>query len=222
VKPRPASGRVRVRRLERLAVYDFARIHAILDAMPVATIGCIFRGSPLVTPTLQWREGNVVYWHGSAASRMLDAAGGAEVCLNVTLIDGMVLARSAFNHAMNYRSVTLFGRAERVADVDEKRARLQAFMEQRFPSRWETLRPLKARELKATTILSLPIREASAKVRSGPPREPAADLSWPVWAGEIPIELRSLAPIADLNSIEKIVPPHVGHFKIGQARGIGR
>jgi uncharacterized protein len=188
------SPRTRARRLHDKAAYDRALIDAILDAMPVAHVGHIVDGFPVVTPTLHWREGDRIYWHGSSASRMQKRAVGAQVCVTVTLTDGMVLARSGFEHSVNYRSVMVFGQADLVEGDAAKTARLRAMMEQMFPGRWELLRPITAQELKATRILSLPLTEASAKVSTGFATEPPEDVAWPVWAGVIPIGLTVGAP----------------------------
>ena len=163
------TDRTRVKRLHENAKYDEATIHAILDAQPMCTVGYVFKGTPYVTPTLQWREGNHIYWHGSAASRMLDACEETQVCVNVTLFDGMVMARSAFEHSCNYRSVMAFGTAHKVTGRDEKEARMKAMVDQLFPGRWDMLRKMQEKELKATTILGLELNEVSAKVRVGPP-----------------------------------------------------
>jgi uncharacterized protein len=185
-KPHPAPTlRTRLRRVPTSAAYDRATIDAILDAQPVAHVGYVLDGAPLVTPTLQWRVGTEVYWHGSAASRMLRTAGGAQVCLTVTLTDGLRLARSAFEHSINYRSVMLFG-AARLVPPDEATGALEIMMDQMFPARWPQLRPMTAQELKATTVLALTIDEASAKVSTGMPDD-EADKAWPVWAGVVPI-----------------------------------
>jgi uncharacterized protein len=187
--PEAPSPRTRVRRLHEKAAYDLATVHAILDAMPVAHVGHIVDGFPVVTPTLQWRIGDRIYWHGSAASRMQRRAADAQVCVTVTLTDGMLLARSGLEHSVNYRCVMVFGRAELVEGAAAKTAHLRTMMEQLFPGRWDTLRPITAQELKATRILSLPLTEASAKVSAGPPADPPEDQSWPVWAGVLPIRL---------------------------------
>ena len=163
------TERARVKRLNKRAKYDEETVHAILDAMPHCAVGYVFKGSPYVTPTLQWREGAHVYWHGSAASRMLEACEDAEVCVNVTIIDAFVMARSAFNHSCNYRSVMVFGRAHKITDPAEKEMRLRNFTERLFPGRWDILRPVTPKEPKATTMLGLSLDEASAKVRTGPP-----------------------------------------------------
>lgn len=192
-----ASDRVRVRRTPHKADYDAATVHAILDACPVAHVGYVRDGQPIVTPTLQWREGGHVYWHGSAASKMLRTVEGASVCLTVTLTDGLRLARSGFEHSVNYRSVMLFGQAQLVADPEAKTRHLKEMMDQMFPGRWPQLRPLSDKELKATTVLTMPIHEASAKVSTGMPTDPAADRDWPVWAGVVPVRLTLGDPLAD-------------------------
>lgn len=191
------SPRTRVKRMHQRAAYDRATIDAILDASPIAHVGYQFDGCPFVTPTMHWREGDHVYWHGSAASRMLETVNGAEACLTVTLLDGFVLARSAFHHSLNYRSVMLFGQATMVTDPAEKEMRLKAFVDQLLPGRWPTLRPIKAQEVKATSILSMPIIEASAKVRTGPPGDDEEDYALDIWAGVLPVTTRAGALIDD-------------------------
>ena len=148
-------------------------------------------------PTLHWRRDNRLYWHGSAASRMLgaNAAGGA-VCVTATLIDGFVLARSGFNHSMNYRSAMCFGIPTEITDPLAKSEALQDFLEHWLPGRWATLRPPTRKELAATRVLFMPIAEASAKVREGGPHDPAADVPFPTWAGVLPLVLQAEAPIA--------------------------
>jgi uncharacterized protein len=209
------SPRMRVKRMHERGAYDRATIDAILDATPLGHVGFVHKEQPFVIPTLQWREGDRVYWHGSAASRMLDASNGADVCLTVTLIDGFVLARSAFHHSMNYRSVMLIGRAELVADPAEKEARLKAFVDGLFPGRWDGLRPVNAQELKATHVLSMAIDEASAKVRTGGPKDDAEDYALPIWAGVLPVTPEVLAPIADPLNLPGVEPPeHVTAFRM--------
>ena len=210
------TERTRVKRVNENAKYDEATIHAILDAQPMCTVGYVFKGNPYVTPTLQWREGNHIYWHGSAASRMLEACEETQVCVNVTLFDGMVMARSAFEHSCNYRSVMAFGTAHKVVDRDQKEARLRAMVEQLFPGRWDMLRAMKEKELKATTILGLELNEVSAKVRSGPPIDDEDDYGLPIWAGVIPLQMVALPAIDDPRVLAGLVAPeHVGKFKIG-------
>lgn len=209
------SPRTRVRRLHDKAAYDRAVINAILDAMPVAHVGHVVDGVPVVTPTLQWREGDRVYWHGSSASRMQKRAAREQVCLTVTLTDGMVLARSGFEHSVNYRSVMVFGQAEVVADA-AKTAHLRAMMDQMFPGRWDQLRPITAQEVKATRILSLPLTEASAKISAGPPTDPPEDRAWPVWAGVIPIRLIVGEPVPAPDLAPDLpVPDHAKGYSIG-------
>lgn len=181
------SDMTRLRRMNKRARYDEATVHAILDAQPLCTVGYVFKKQPVVTPTLQWREGNHVYWHGSSASRMLEASENAKVCLNVTIFDGMVMARSAFNHSCNYRSVMAFGTAYKVVLPEDKEARLKTMVEHYFPGRWDLLRPMQAKELKATTVLGMELNEVSAKIRSGPPGDDEEDYALPIWAGVIPL-----------------------------------
>jgi nitroimidazol reductase NimA-like FMN-containing flavoprotein (pyridoxamine 5'-phosphate oxidase superfamily) len=215
--PDPApSPRTRARRLQEKAAYDRSVIDAILDAMPVAHVGHVVDGFPVVTPTLQWREGDRVYWHGSSASRMQKRATGEQVCLTITLLDGMVLARSGLEHSVNYRSVMVFGRAEVLEGAEAKTAHLRSMMERMFPGRWESLRPITTQELKATRILSLPLTEASAKVSGDPPNDPPEDASWPVWAGVIPIHLTVGGPEPAPDLAPGLpVPDHVKGYRIG-------
>jgi nitroimidazol reductase NimA-like FMN-containing flavoprotein (pyridoxamine 5'-phosphate oxidase superfamily) len=187
----------RVRRLPGRGAYDRATIHAILDAAPHCHIGHVIDGRPVVIPTLHWREDDTVYWHGSAASRMLRTnARGGEVCLTATLLDGFVLARSGFHHSANYRSVMCFG-VPRLVEADEKLAALRGFIERLYPGRWDTLRPPTVQELKATSVLALPIDEASAKLRTGGPVDDEEDLGLPVWAGVLPVRLVAGVPEPD-------------------------
>jgi uncharacterized protein len=207
------SELTRVKRMNKRAHYDEETVHAILDAQPMCTVGYVFDGQPVVTPTLQWREGGHVYWHGSSASRMLETAENAKVCVNVTLFDGMVMARSAFNHSCNYRSVMAFGTAYKITDVAEKEMRLRAFVDHLFPGRWETLRAMTAKELKATTILGLELNEVSAKVRNGPPGDDEDDYQVPVWAGVIPLSTQVGTPIPDPRLMAGMsLPAHVTDY----------
>ena len=186
------SDLVRVRRLPERGLYTQKDIDAVLDAAPFCHIAHLIDGQPVCTPTLHWRIRDRVYWHGSVASRMLRNSAGARVCLTATVLDGWVLARSAFNHSANYRAVMCFGAPETIDDDGQKAQLLEAFTEQRFPGRWAQLRPVTRKELRATTILTMPLDLASAKVRSGPPDDPPRDCSWPVWAGVIPVTQRIL------------------------------
>jgi uncharacterized protein len=185
--PRPnPTDRTRVRRLPERGKYDRDTIYAILDAGLVAHVGYTIDGQPFVTPTACWREGDHLYWHGSAASRMLRAqAGGIPVCVTVTHIDGLVLARSGFHHSMNYRSVMAIGNAEIVEDEREKLAALRGFVERVVPGRWDVVRPPTPQELKATSVLRLRLDEVSAKVRTGPPKDDEEDYALPIWAGVV-------------------------------------
>jgi nitroimidazol reductase NimA-like FMN-containing flavoprotein (pyridoxamine 5'-phosphate oxidase superfamily) len=207
------SELTRVKRMNKRAHYDEATVHGILDAQPMCTVGYVFDGQPVVTPTLQWREGGHIYWHGSSASRMLETAENAKVCVNVTLFDGMVMARSAFNHSCNYRSVMAFGTAFKITDSSEKAARLETFVNILFPGRWEQLRAMTAKEVKATTMLGLELNEVSAKVRNGPPGDDEEDYGVPVWAGIIPLTTVVGAPIPDPRLMAGVsVPPHVTNY----------
>jgi nitroimidazol reductase NimA-like FMN-containing flavoprotein (pyridoxamine 5'-phosphate oxidase superfamily) len=206
------TERTRLRRYHERGSRDRDVIASILDATPLCHVGYVIDGKPSVTPSFHWREGDHVYWHGSSASRALRAAEGADVCLTVTLLDGLVLARSAFHHSANYRSVMLFGQATRVADPDLKLARLRAFVEGLYPGRWETLRPITEQELKATTVLSLPIEEASAKIRTGPPADAEADQGLPIWAGVLPVRQLVGPAEADAHTPDDVDEP----FRLGE------
>lgn len=209
----PASERTRVRRLAKRAHYDRPAIDSILDAGFVCHVGYAIDGMPYVTPTLYWREADHVYWHGSSASRMLRASEGAQVCLTVTHIDGLVLARSGFHHSANYRSVMLFGAARKVTDADDKRRHLDRFIDGLLPGRTAQLRPATAQELKATTLLSLKIEEASAKIRTGGPVDDEEDYALPVWAGVVPLHAAAGAPQpCDRLAAGTVVPDHVRQF----------
>lgn len=205
------TDRTRLRRMADKAAHDSATIHAILDAGPVAHVGYILNGAPHVTPTLQWRQGGHVFWHGSAASRMLRTVDGAEVCLTVTLTDGLRLARSAFEHSVNYRSVMLFGLARLVTDPEAKAAHLKEMVDQMFPGRWPQLRPMSAQELKATALLTMPIDEASAKVATGMPGDPPEDRNWPVWSGIIPVLTTLGTPEPAPDSVPGMTLPAIKH-----------
>lgn len=189
------APRTRLRRMHEKAAHDRETLHAILDAMPLAHVGHLVDGAPVVTPTLQWRTGNRIYWHGSSASRMVKAALAAEVCVTVSCVDGMVLARSGLEHSVAYRSAMVFGRAQKLTGPEEKTEALRQMMERLFPGRWESLRPMTAQELKATAVLSLPLDETSAKIGGPEPEDPPEDLSWPVWAGHLPMTTATGAPV---------------------------
>ncbi len=196
-KPGPPSARTRVERLRKRGHYDRATIDAILDGGLICHVGFLRDRAPVVIPTLYWREGDHLYLHGSAVSRMLDTARKTAICVTVTHIDALVLTRSAFHHSVNYRSVVVFGRPEEVVDPREKEAHLRTFMEGLMPGRWDQLRPVKPKELKATRLLRVGIDEASAKIRSGPPSDDAADFDWPAWGGIIPLAIEVGRPQPD-------------------------
>jgi nitroimidazol reductase NimA-like FMN-containing flavoprotein (pyridoxamine 5'-phosphate oxidase superfamily) len=192
------SERTRVVREANRAVYDRAAIYKILDEGFVCHVGFSLDGQPYVIPTMFARVGEAIYFHGSAASRMLrGTAGGLPVCITVTLLDGLILARSVFNHSMNYRSVVALGNAALISDPAEKMAALQAFTEKLIPGRWQDARQPNEQELKATSILKLPLTEVSAKVRTGDVEDDAADYALPVWAGVIPLRLVADAAVRD-------------------------
>jgi nitroimidazol reductase NimA-like FMN-containing flavoprotein (pyridoxamine 5'-phosphate oxidase superfamily) len=187
---RDVPDHLRVKREPQRGAYDRETIDAILDEALVCHLGFAVDGQPYVIPTLHARVGDRLYVHGSAASRMLrHAAADARICVTVTLLDGLVLARSVFNHSIDYRSVVVLGTPTLVEDVTEKREALRAFTEHVAPGRWEEARQPTDQELKATWILSVPLDEASAKVRTGPPEDEPEDMDLPVWAGVVPIHL---------------------------------
>lgn len=197
------------------ADYDRSVAYEIIDATPMCHVSYIIDGRPYLTPTFQWRDGDTIYWHGSSASRFLRQIVGKEVCLSVTLFDGIVLARSAFHHSANYRSVMLFGEATQMEDAD-KNKHLQGFVDNLIPGRWETLRPMSDQEVKATTVFSMPIDEGSIKVRTGPPVDDDEDYSLPIWAGVLPLNQELQAPQPDPKNLAGLeVPAHVRDFKMG-------
>jgi nitroimidazol reductase NimA-like FMN-containing flavoprotein (pyridoxamine 5'-phosphate oxidase superfamily) len=192
----PPSAFTRVRRLGKRGAYDAKTIHSILDAATHCHVAHVIDGRPVALPTLHWRHGSRLYWHGNAASRMLAAnSAGGEVCVTVTIIEGFVLARSGFNHSINYRSVMCFGKPVEMTDPAEKSVALEHFLEHWLPGRWAELRPPTRKELAATKVLSIPLDESSAKIREGGPHDPADDAGWPTWAGVIPLVQRAGAPI---------------------------
>lgn len=192
------TPRTKLRRKPRRGSHDPAVVAAILDEGLVSHLGVVAEGGlPVVTPTLHARLGSYVYVHGSAASRTLGAANGSQVCLTVTLLDGLVLARSAMHHSANYRSAMLFGSGEQVEDVEEKRRALEALVEKLVPGRWAEVRVPTEKELRATSVLRIPLEEASAKVRSGPPEDDDADYELPVWAGVLGLRLVAGEPESD-------------------------
>ena len=205
---RPApSPRTRVRRLPERAHYDADTIAAIVDAAMLCTVAFQLDGAVHAIPTIHWREGGHLYLHGAKASRMLKALTEAECCVSLAILDGLVLARSAFHHSMNFRSVVVYGRFEIVDDAAHKAAALQAFTDRVAPGRWATLRPMTDKEMGATTVLRLSLAEASAKVRTGGPKDDDEDLAWPTWAGVLPLSLQAGAPQAEPDSAVDQPPP---------------
>src|SRR5882757_3144747 len=192
------TPRTRVVREPQRAVYDRDEVNRILDEAFLCHVGFVADGQPFVIPTSFGRDGDVLYIHGSAASRMLrNLDQGVPVCITVTLLDGLVLARSVFNHSMNYRSVVILGTATIVDDPAEKLAALRALSEHILPRRWDDSRQPNEKELKATSVLRLPITECSAKVRVGPAIDDEEDYSFPTWAGVLPLSLEAGLPVPD-------------------------
>jgi nitroimidazol reductase NimA-like FMN-containing flavoprotein (pyridoxamine 5'-phosphate oxidase superfamily) len=197
-----------LRRLPKRGAHDRETIDAILDEAKVCHLGFVHDGRPAVIPTLHARAGDEVLVHGSSASRALRAlAGGVEVCLTVTLIDGLVLARSAFHHSVNYRSVVLYGTARPLTERDELERALEAFTEKLVPGRWADVRWPSRKELKATSALALPIEEGSAKVRTGPPIDDDEDHALDAWAGVVPMRTQVLEPVPDAGLRAGIAEP---------------
>ncbi|MHB8394589.1 MAG: pyridoxamine 5'-phosphate oxidase family protein [Candidatus Dormibacteria bacterium] len=209
------SPRTTVRRHPERAAYDRKTINAVLDEAFICHIGFVVDGVPWVMPTMYARAGDILYVHGSPVSRMLTAAsGGAEVCVTVTLLDGLVLARSVFHHSMNYRSVVLVGRPEEVTDTEEKFAAFKALVDHVIPARWDDSRQPTAKELKATKVLRLDIREASCKLRTGGPGDPSPDAELPIWAGVIPVLTKVGDPIPAFDlPVGVEVPAYVSHYQ---------
>lgn len=208
------SVRTRVVREPQRAVYDRDVVNRILDEGFICHVGFMLDGQPFVIPTSYGRQEDVLYIHGSAASRMLrNVSGGIPVCVTVTLLDGLVLARSIFNHSMNYRSVVILGTATAIEDHDEKLAALRLLSEHILPGRWNESRQPNEKELKATTIIRLPMQEFSAKVREGPAIDDDEDYAFPVWAGVLPLNLVTGEPINDTRLAENIaVPDYVKNY----------
>jgi hypothetical protein len=191
------TPRTRIRRLPKRASYDHAAVHAVLDAGVLCHVGYVIDGQPYVTPTLYWRHGQRLYWHGSSASRMLrHLKDGVRVCVTVSHLDGLVLARSGFHSSVNYRSVMALGTARLVPEED-KAGVLEDFVERLLPGRWPELRPVTRQELKATTVLWMELQEVSAKIRTGMPIDDAEDYELPVWAGVVPLAAQIGAPQPD-------------------------
>ncbi len=208
------TSRTRVVREPHRAVYDRATVNQILDEGFVCHVGFVVDGQAYVIPTSYGRDGDVLYIHGSAASRMLrNLERGIPVCITVTLLDGLVLARSVFNHSMNYRSVVILGTAKLVEDPKEKLAALRALSEHILPHRWDDARQPNEKELKQTSVLRIPIEEFSAKVRVGPPVDDQEDYSFPTWAGVIPLEMKVGAAIPD-ERCQPELPDYLSNYSL--------
>ncbi len=212
------TERTRVKRSHERGIYDRAQIDAVLDALPFCHIGYLRDGAPFVIPTLQWREEDYVYWHGSSASTAIRGSRANPVCLTVSAMDGVVLARSGFHHSVNYRSVMLLGEPEAVTDPDQKTTALKAMFDAYMPGRWDALRPITAKELKGTGVLRLKITEGSCKIRDGGPIDDDEDYSLPIWAGVVPVETRLMPAIPDPRNLPDVkMPDHITDIKMGQS-----
>ena len=214
----PQTPLNRVKRNPKRATYDAATIHAILDAAMICHLAYVIEDQPFCTPTIHWREGDWLYWHGSSASRALRAQGkGLRVCLTVTHLDGIVLARSAFNHSCNFRSAMVFGTAELVTDPDHKAAALLAITDRLIPGRNAELRPMTAQEIKATSVMRMRIETASAKIRAVNVGDDEEDGAHPVWAGVIPVQTILGTPDpSPLLPATTPLPAHLAPFPAGR------
>jgi uncharacterized protein len=209
------TPRTKVRRLSKRAVYDKVQVHAILDEGFLCHVGFVQDGQPFVIPTLYARSGETLYMHGSGASRMLKTlAQGVDVCVTVTLVDSYVLARSAFHHSMNYRSVTALGRARLVSDETEKLAALRVITDHIVPQRWDEVRGPNELEMKQTIVLALALEEVSAKVRAGPPADDDEDYALPIWAGVVPIRTQLGEPVGDGRVLPGVQTVEVSRFAL--------
>jgi len=210
----PPTARTQVKRLPLRAVYSQDEIYAILDEAILCHVGFVKDGQPYVIPTSYARRGSEILIHGSTASRMLGTLGsGVDVCVTVTLVDGLVLARSAFHHSLNYRSVVILGKARVVSNPDEKLEALRCLTNHIVPERWDEVRQPAEHELKATTVLALPLTEVSAKVRQGPPVDDEADRALPVWAGVVPLRAVAGEPVGADD-----LAPGVARFDVSRLR----
>jgi len=216
----PQTPRTTLKRLPKRGSYDRELINSILDEGFICHAGFIVDGKPFVIPTGYARVGDSLVIHGSQASRMLRTLGqGIDVCVTVTLVDGLVLARSAFHHSMNYRSVVVFGRATVIDDPDAKLAALRALSEHMIPGRWDEVRQPNESEMQQTTVLSLALTEGSAKVRTGPPLDDEEDYDLPVWAGVIPLRIMASSPVPD-----PVLPPDIStpRYTLGYDRAVAK
>lgn len=206
-----ATPRTTVRRMPERGSHDPGLIDSVIDEALICHLGFVENHIPFVVPTIHGRLDDTLYFHGSPASRALRHSSGAEVCVTITLLDGLVLARSVFHHSMNYRSVMVLGRAREVIDAEEKLRALEALVEHVCPGRWEAARRPNTREFTKTLVLALPLEQASVKVRSGPPVDDEVDHDLDVWAGVLPLETVAGSPIPDaLMADDATAPDHLG------------
>lgn len=214
------ATRSTIKRHPERGSHDTEAVHAVLDAAPMGHLGFVVDGQPFVIPMLYGRIGDALYLHGSVASRLMrTVAGGVEVCLTATLVDGLVLARSAFHHSMNYRSVVVLGTPRELRDPAEKARALDAIVEHIVPGRLASVRGASELELRATRVVAFALDEASAKLRTGPPKDDAEDYALQAWAGELPLRLQALAPVADPQLSPGIpLPEAVASWRRGGSR----
>jgi len=212
------TERTRLRRMRKRGYFDRETIYSILDAMPMCHIGYVLNDSPVVMPTFQWREGDHVYWHASSGGRGVKAWENSPVCLTVSLLDGFVLARSGLHHSANYRSVMIFGQPARITDPDQKRVKLACLIDTLYPGRNNTLRPMTETEVKQTAVLSLPLEEASAKIRAQGPVDEEGDYGLPIWAGTIPFKMQLMEPVPDPRNLKGLdIPEYVRTLTLGHS-----
>jgi uncharacterized protein len=209
------TPRTTLKRLAKRGTYDKATVHAILDEAFICHVGCVIDGSPVVLPTLYGRAGETLYLHGAGSNRMLNAiANSATVSVAVTLVDALVMARSAFHHSMNFRSVVLFGTGRAVTDPAEKMEALRVISEQFAPGRWDEVRVPNENELKVTAVIAIPLEEVAAKVRTGPPVDDEADHALPIWAGVVPLSTVRGTPVDDGRLLPGVtLPPSIVNWK---------
>src|SRR5574343_895455 len=200
------TSRTRVRRKPERAHYESEAINAIVDAAVICSVAFQIDGAVHAIPTIHWRAGEHLYIHGAKASRMLRALTEGEACITIALADGLVLARSAMHHSMNFRSVVIYGQFQLVTEPTEKERSLRALIEGLYPGRWESLRPINDKELGATSVLRIPLVEASAKVRASGVKDDDEDLAWPVWAGVIPLNTVLGVACREDDSVGQTVP----------------
>lgn len=212
------TPRNQVKRHPERGAYDAATIYPIVDAALICHVGFVLDSQPFVIPTLHARQGDTILLHGSHTSRLLQhAQAGGKLCITVTLLDGIVLARAVFSHSINYRSVVLFGQGQPIEDEDAKMAALEAFTEKLIPGRWNDARVPSLTEMRQTAIVAVPIASASAKVRTGPPKDSATDLELPIWAGVLPLHQSAGTPIPDAQLAPNIsLPAYLQNYGQGE------